>query len=87
MKNGFVFTGLIFGHGWSNPILVARVSAAALAFCLISGATYVVNDYVDRESDRRHPFRKKRPLASGAVSVEAGFAVAALRASAGLKPA
>jgi 4-hydroxybenzoate polyprenyltransferase len=83
VKNGFVFTGLIFGHGWRDPQLVSRVAEAALAFCLISGATYVVNDYADRESDRRHPFRKKRPLASGAVSVEAAFAVAALAAAGG----
>ncbi|MCP4268557.1 MAG: UbiA prenyltransferase family protein [Candidatus Brocadiaceae bacterium] len=37
-------------------------------FCLASSITYIVNDWMDRESDRLHPVKKNRPLASGAIS-------------------
>lgn len=38
-------------------------------FCLLSSAIYVFNDIMDRDSDSKHPFKKKRPLASGKLSV------------------
>lgn len=44
-----------------------------VAFCLVSSSMYVVNDLADREEDRRHPVKCRRPIASGAVSV--GLAV------------
>ncbi len=37
-------------------------------FCLASSITYIVNDWMDRESDRLHPVKKNRPLVSGAIS-------------------
>ncbi|MCP5004681.1 MAG: UbiA family prenyltransferase [Planctomycetes bacterium] len=37
-------------------------------FCLASSITYIVNDWMDRESDRLHPVKKNRPLVSGALS-------------------
>ena len=40
---------------------------AALAFCALSGAVYLFNDLLDRESDRNHPTKRHRPLASGQV--------------------
>ncbi len=69
VKNAFVFTGLIFGHGWQEPSLVQAVLMAFVAFCLASSSVYVLNDLFDREQDRLHPTKCKRPIASGAVSV------------------
>ncbi|MEL0028985.1 MAG: UbiA prenyltransferase family protein, partial [Perlucidibaca sp.] len=69
VKNGFVFTGLIFGHGWQEPALVQAVLLAFMAFCLASSSVYVLNDLYDREQDRLHPTKCKRPIASGEVSV------------------
>jgi 4-hydroxybenzoate polyprenyltransferase len=40
-------------------------------FCLISGAIYLINDLTDMESDRKHPKKRHRPLASGRLSVGA----------------
>lgn len=84
LKNGFVFVGLLFGHAWHDP---ARASAALLAFaafCLLSSSVYVFNDFIDREQDRRHPEKKNRPLASGAVPVPAALALAAACLAGGL---
>jgi len=76
VKNGFVFAGLLFSHSWSDPDLLLQGLAAFIAFCLISSAVYVMNDLVDREQDRRHPEKRHRPLASGAVSVPAALVLA-----------
>src|SRR5437763_14845590 len=65
-----------------------KVALAFVAFCMVSSATYLVNDVGDVEEDRRHPTKRQRPIASGLVShrtalatavmlVMGGFAVAA----------
>ncbi len=78
VKNGFVFTGLLFGHAWHDPALVYRVVTAAIAFSLISSCAYIINDLADREQDRHHPAKRNRPLASGAVSPGMAAVLAAL---------
>ena len=44
-----------------------RVVAAFLIFCVVASGTYLVNDVVDAESDRHHPTKRVRPVASGAL--------------------
>ena len=44
-----------------------RVIAAFLIFCVVASGTYLVNDVVDAESDRSHPVKQLRPVASGAL--------------------
>ena len=84
VKNGFVFTGLLFGHAWHNPHLFAHVMIAFVAFCLVSSAIYTVNDIVDLEQDKQHPKKSGRPLASGQVSISAAVMLALLLATSGL---
>jgi 4-hydroxybenzoate polyprenyltransferase len=84
VKNGFVFTGLLFGHAWHDPDLVTRVLIAFVAFCLVSSSIYTFNDIVDLKQDRLHPGKSRRPLASGQVSVSAAVMLAALLAVPGL---
>ncbi len=83
LKSGFVFVGLLFGHAWGDPAFVRDVVLAALAFSLVASAVYVMNDLIDREQDRIHPEKRRRPLASGAVSVgqAASLGLACLAAS------
>jgi 4-hydroxybenzoate polyprenyltransferase len=68
IKNVFVFTGLIFGHYWTDVDFLQRALFAALAFSLLSSSIYVINDLLDRESDRLHPVKKSRPIAAGLVN-------------------
>jgi 4-hydroxybenzoate polyprenyltransferase len=68
-KNLIIFAGLIFGQRLLDPRAVATSCAAFAIFCALSGVVYLVNDVADRDADRRHPLKRNRPIASGAVSV------------------
>ncbi len=69
LKNGFVFVGLLFGHAWGDPARLQAALFSFAAFCLLSSGVYVMNDFFDREQDRRHPAKRHRPLAAGSVAV------------------
>ncbi len=68
-KNLLVFAGLLFGLRLFEPPAVAQAVAAFAVFCALSGVVYLINDIFDRESDRLHPIKALRPIASGALSV------------------
>jgi 4-hydroxybenzoate polyprenyltransferase len=93
IKNLIIFGGLGFGGRLLDPVAVAQATAAFAVFCALSGAVYLLNDVADRESDRRHPLKKHRPIASGAVPVPValltGTVLAAIALAAGfwLRPA
>jgi len=86
-KNSFVLTGLLFGHAWQDPPLIAAAVVATVAFCLASSAVYAFNDAADAARDRRHPLKRARPVARGAISVREARAAAAALAAAGLAAA
>jgi 4-hydroxybenzoate polyprenyltransferase len=75
-KNLFVFLGLIFGQRLFDPRAVALACAAFAIFCVLSGVVYLVNDVADREADRLHPIKRRRPIASGQVPVNMAIAMA-----------
>jgi 4-hydroxybenzoate polyprenyltransferase len=68
-KNGLVFAALIFDRKFVDPEAVLLAIAAAICFCLVSSAGYLVNDVRDSERDRIHPIKRLRPIAAGEVSV------------------
>jgi len=81
-KNLLVFAGLLFGA--ADPAngrllgvgpIVQAVEAFAI-FCALSGIVYLVNDITDRQSDRLHPLKARRPIASGALPVSTAIAFA-----------
>jgi len=84
VKNGFVLAGLLFGHAWGDPALVAAALAATAAFCLASSAVYAYNDAQDAARDREHPQKNTRPVARGAITARAAQAIAGLLAAAAL---
>ena len=68
LKNCFVFIPLIFSQLLFNKWAFWTVTKTFLIFCLISGAIYLINDVIDKEKDKKHPLKSKRPIASGALS-------------------
>lgn len=68
VKNSFVLVGMIFSQNWLHPDLMLKTITAVIAFCFVSSAVYVLNDFLDRERDRMHPDKCHRPLASGTVT-------------------
>jgi decaprenyl-phosphate phosphoribosyltransferase len=68
LKNGFIWLPVFFGYRIFDAGAVGRTLLAFGAFCMMASTIYVINDYRDMEEDRRHPVKKNRPLASGAVS-------------------
>jgi len=83
-KNLVLFAGLLFAGGLTDPALVGLSVQGFLAFCLLSGASYMMNDLVDLRSDREHPEKRLRPLASGALSPRAAGIASALAAGGGI---
>jgi 4-hydroxybenzoate polyprenyltransferase len=74
VKNFFVFAGLIFSQSLFTPLVWPALAAFAI-FCALSGAIYLFNDLADVEKDRLHPTKRRRPIASGALSVRTGAAI------------
>lgn len=77
-KNVFVLAPAFFAGELLDAAVPARSLLAALAFCLLSSAVYCMNDIRDAEADRRHPYKKLRPIASGQVSKGVAAVVAVL---------
>jgi decaprenyl-phosphate phosphoribosyltransferase len=76
-KNLLVFAAPTAAGSIVHPGVVGRSVVAALAFVAASAATYLVNDVVDRPNDRLHPVKRRRPIASGQLSVGLALATAA----------
>jgi 4-hydroxybenzoate polyprenyltransferase len=91
-KNLLLFAGIVFaaqlGDGWRW----LDALAAFAAYCAASSAAYLVNDLRDAPSDRLHPLKRSRPIATGevdpatAVVVAVTLALAALALGAAIGP-
>ncbi len=69
IKNLFLFAGLLFTLDRPHPAHdFWRAGAGFLLFSMLAGVVYLVNDLADQESDRRHPRKRLRPIASGELS-------------------
>lgn len=68
IKNLFIFVPLFFALKITDASLLVNAIIAFIAFSLTASAIYMLNDYCDIEEDRKHPKKKHRPLASGAIS-------------------
>jgi 4-hydroxybenzoate polyprenyltransferase len=83
-KNLFVFAALVFAQRIHDANAVLRALLAFAVFCALSSAIYLINDVFDRETDKRHPIKKNRPIASGSVGVTLAIATAAVLGAAAL---
>src|SRR3989344_7637969 len=67
IKNFAVFAALVFSGTLFDPTNQFKILAVFVLFCIFSSATYFLNDIFDIERDKLHPFKKKRPIASGLI--------------------
>ncbi len=79
-KNGFVLAGVVFAEKAFSLTEVAHALLAFAIFCALSGAVYAANDVLDVEEDRKHPLKRFRPVASGAISPRSALVFAAVLA-------
>lgn len=78
VKNLAVFAAIIFNGLFFNQRFFLLSLKSFGVLCLLSSAAYLINDLVDWESDRLHPYKKLRPIASGKLSKEVAILVATL---------
>jgi 4-hydroxybenzoate polyprenyltransferase len=83
VKNAFVAAPILFSGRFVSGAAWVQCAAATAAFCLLSSCIYLVNDICDRHTDRLHPEKRHRPVASGRVTVRAAAVEAVLLAMAG----
>src|SRR6185369_1428412 len=69
-----IFSGFFFYAPHGEWPYFFTVTLAVLTFCFMTSAVYIINDIIDIEADRLHPFKKKRPLASGQLSIRTAAA-------------
>jgi decaprenyl-phosphate phosphoribosyltransferase len=77
-KNLFLFLPLFFGRAILDVGKMTSVFVGFIAFSCIASSIYIINDYRDREDDRKHPVKRLRPLASGSVSPTAALVICGL---------
>jgi 4-hydroxybenzoate polyprenyltransferase len=72
VKNALVLVPLMLAQSSNKSSLLGVAALAAFAFSLCASAGYVLNDLLDLEADRKHPEKRRRPFASGALPILLG---------------
>ncbi len=72
-KNVLIFAPIFFFPDINDLGSIVKVTIAFVLFSLISSSVYILNDYIDREEDAKHPNKKNRPLTSGLVDTRQAF--------------
>jgi 4-hydroxybenzoate polyprenyltransferase len=75
-KNALVGVPLLVSHQITQWTSVLQTTLAFASFSLIASSVYIINDLLDLPSDRVHPTKRRRPFASGVLSIPVGLAMA-----------
>lgn len=70
LKNFLIFLPLFFSINLFNNNYYLNILLAFFIFSIASSIVYILNDINDIENDKNHPLKKKRPLASGIISIK-----------------
>ena len=84
LKNVLVFAAPLAAGSIFEPDVLVPAILAFIVFCLMSSATYLINDIRDVESDRAHPTKRRRPIAAGEISATTAMITAGVLALASL---
>jgi 4-hydroxybenzoate polyprenyltransferase/phosphoserine phosphatase len=84
VKNLLVFVSVGLDLHNVNGAVLGRFFETFIAFCLMTSGTYIINDLTDLASDRLHPRKRNRPLASGALPIAIAIPAAFLLMAGGL---
>lgn len=82
VKNALVFVPALTAQLLYQPQIMRSATLMFLAFCLAASGSYIINDLYDLPNDRRHPRKRRRPFASGALPLHYGAAGPVLIAAA-----
>jgi len=84
LKNLAVFTTILFGGQLFDPRSLTATAWAFIAFCFMSSSNYILNDVLDAPRDRKHPFKKFRPIASGKLPMSFAVGISLVFGASGL---
>lgn len=84
IKNLLVFAAPLAAHRMLESSTVGHVVTIFIALSLTASGIYLLNDIADLSSDRRHPRKRRRPFASGALPIAYGLILGPLLVIAGL---
>lgn len=73
VKNLLLFVPFLLAYKHVDPARIFDVVQAFFAFSFLASASYLINDIFDLESDRRHPAKASRPLASGKLPIKMAY--------------
>lgn len=74
-KNLVIFLALFYTNNLFNQDLLFKTLLGFISLCFVSSSYYIINDILDRNEDRTHREKSKRPIASGSVGIGAGLLV------------
>lgn len=80
VKNTAIFGALLFSGQLFYTPMVITVSYGFLIFCALSSSIYIINDMLDIQNDRLHPFKRFRPLAHNDIPLNLAAIIATILA-------
>ena len=86
-KNVFLLAAIVFSRKFLELDAVINVAVGIFSFSMLASSGYILNDYLDREADQKHPKKKFRPIASGALPIPVAWALMAFCLVAGFASA
>jgi 4-hydroxybenzoate polyprenyltransferase len=72
LKNLLIFSPVLLAHRFTETEALLQAGLAFFSFSFAASSIYVLNDLFDLSADQHHPRKRRRPFASGDLSISAG---------------
>ncbi|TIT56911.1 MAG: prenyltransferase, partial [Mesorhizobium sp.] len=73
LKNALIAVPMVLSHEYFNIDMIWECVLAFISFSAVASAIYILNDFFDLALDRKHPTKRYRPFATGALTIPFGF--------------